>query len=87
MCGIARNSTSRSISASRTSRNLEILQIAQAAVKQLGRGRRRCRTQIVHLCQRDAKAPPRRVARDAAAVDAAADDEDIKYLGGRLRSS
>jgi hypothetical protein len=56
---------------------LEILEIAQAAVEQLGRGRGGRRGEVVHLGQRDGQPAPGSVARDAAAVDAAADDEDV----------
>ena len=66
---------------------LEKLQIAQSAVKQLGRGRGCGPAQIAHLGQTDRQAPPRRIARDAAAVDAAADDEKIVLRGHRESSA
>ena len=55
-----------------------VLQIAQAAVDEL-RGRRRgAGGEIVLLDQDDAKAAAGGVARDAGAVDAAADDGEIE---------
>jgi hypothetical protein len=76
-CGAIRSSTSRSVSASRTSRSAPVLEIAQAAVDELGRGRRRARAEVVLLEQQHAQAPAGGVARDAGAVDAAADDGEI----------
>ncbi len=58
----------------------EIFQVAQPAVKQLGRSRGRRRGQVVHLGQRHRQPAPRRVARDSAAVDAATDDEQIDHI-------
>src|SRR5690606_36867991 len=57
---------------------LEILKIAKAAVDQLGRARRRTARQIAHFTECDRVAAPRRVPRDAAAVDAAANDIKIE---------
>ena len=57
--------------------DLEILQIAQPAVKQLGRRRRGGRGQIVHLGQRHRQPAPGCVPGDAAPVDPATDDEQI----------
>ncbi len=56
---------------------LVVLQVAQAAVNQLGGGRRSVRCQVVLLAKRDAPAAARQVAGDAGAVDAAADHEDV----------
>src|SRR5581483_720889 len=56
---------------------LEVLEIAQAAVDQLGRGRRGRLREIALLHQQHLEAAARRVARDAGAVDAAADDEQV----------
>ena len=54
-----------------------VLEIAQAAVDELGRGRRGARAEVVLLQQQHAQAPAGGVARDAGAVDAAADDGEI----------
>ena len=54
---------------------LVIFEIAQAAMDQLGGGRRGAAGEVVLLAQADRQAAPGRVARDAAAVDAAADDQ------------
>ncbi len=56
---------------------LVVLKIAQAAVEELGRGRRGRRRKIVHLRQHHRKPAARGVAGDAAAVDPATDDEEI----------
>ncbi len=69
-----RSMTSRSISASRTSRKPAVLEIAQAAVDELGRGRRGAGGEVVLLDQQHAQAAAGGVARDAGAVDAAADN-------------
>ena len=44
--------------------------------------------QVVLLAQQDAEPPPRRIARDPGAVDAAADDEEIVggHCGRQLRA-
>src|SRR6266700_2669568 len=55
----------------------EVLEIPQAAVDKLGRGRRSPRGEIVLLGEQHLQAAPRGVARDARAVDAAADDEKV----------
>ena len=57
--------------------DLEIFKVTQPAVKQLGRGRGCRRGKVVHLGQPHRKAAPRSVPRDAAAIDAAADDKEI----------
>ena len=57
---------------------LEILEIAKPAVKELcGRGRC-CPTEVVHLSQPDAHPAARGIASDPAAVHAAADNEKVK---------
>ena len=57
--------------------HLEVFEVSQPAVKQLGRGRGRGGCQIVHLGQRDAEPPACGIPGDAAAVHAAADDEEV----------
>src|SRR4051794_1325538 len=54
------------------------LEIAQAAVDQLGRFGRRARGQVVLLDQQPREAAARRVARDPYAVDAAPDNGEIE---------
>jgi hypothetical protein len=56
---------------------LVVLEIAQPAVNQLGRGRRGGRREIATLDQQHRKTAPGRLARDAGAIDAAADNEEI----------
>ena len=55
----------------------EVLQVAQPAMDQLGAPRRRVRGEIVLLEQDHAQSAPRGVARDAGAVDAAANDGEV----------
>ena len=55
-----------------------VLQIAQAAMDQLRRRRRRAGRKVVLLDQHDLQPAPGSVARDAGAVDAAADDSEIE---------
>ena len=57
---------------------LVIFEIAQAAVHELGRPGRRPARQIVHFTQENGIAPARRIARDAAAIDAASDDGEVE---------
>jgi hypothetical protein len=64
-------------------RELELLQIAQAAVDELGARARRMGGKIVALAQPDTEASPGRVTRDADAVDAATDYQDIDLLDHR----
>ena len=64
-----------------------VLEIAQAAVDQLGRGRRGAGGEVVLLEQQHAQAAAGGVARDAGAVDAAADDGEIVVGHGALRDS
>ena len=56
----------------------EVLEVAEAAVDQLGAPRRRVRGQIVTLDEKHREAAARGVARDARAVDAAADDQEVE---------
>jgi hypothetical protein len=46
---------------------------------QLGRPGRRSARQVIHFTQENGIPPARRIARDAAAVDAASDDGEIEY--------
>ena len=57
MCGAPFSSTSRSASALRTRRELAVLEVAQAAVDQLGRRRRGVRGEVVLLAQQRRAAP------------------------------
>ena len=59
---------------------LEILEIAQASMHQLGAGGAGGVAEVALFDQRDLEAAHRRVARDAAAGDAAADDENVENL-------
>jgi hypothetical protein len=54
-----------------------VLEITQAAMDELGRPGRRSAGQVVHLCKQHLVAAPRSVARNAAAIDAAADHNDV----------
>ena len=54
-----------------------MLEIAQAAMDQLGGGRGRAGGQVALFGEEHLQAPPRRITRNAAAIDAAADDEQI----------
>ena len=57
-----------------------VLEIAQPAMDQLGRGRRRAAGQIALLHQQHRQSPSGRVAGNAAAVHAAADDGEVEHL-------
>ncbi len=57
---------------------LVIFEIAQAAMHQLGRPGRRPARQVVHFAQENRIAAAHRIARDAAAVDAATDDSEVE---------
>ena len=57
---------------------LVIFEIAQAAMHQLGRPGRRPARQVIHFTKENRVAPARRIARDAAAVNAASDDGEIE---------
>ena len=63
---------------------LEILQIAQTAVKQFGAGRGGCLRQIALFGQRHRQAATHRIPCYSAAVDAAADDEKVDRFGPLL---
>ncbi|MNL44704.1 hypothetical protein D3C87_1672970 [compost metagenome] len=54
-----------------------MFEVAQAAVNELGGAGGRAGSEIVHFGQGDRVPTADRVARDAASVDAAADDEDV----------
>ncbi len=56
---------------------LEIFQITQTAMDELGRRRRSAAGEIVLFAEVDGKAPPSGVAGDPAAVDAASNDGEI----------
>ena len=56
---------------------LVVFEIAQAAMHQLAAARGGALRQVVFLAQQHAEPPPRRIARYAGAVDAAADDEEV----------
>jgi hypothetical protein len=57
---------------------LVIFEIAQPAMHQLGRKGRRPARQVIHFTEDNRIAPACRVARDAAAVDAAAYDREVE---------
>ena len=57
---------------------LVIFEIAQAAMHELGRPGRRPARQVVHFTQEYGIAPAGRIARDAAAIDAASDDGEVE---------
>src|SRR6185312_10449125 len=57
---------------------LVIFEIAQATMHQLGRPGRRPARQVIHFTKENRVTPARRIARDAAAVDAASDDGEIE---------
>ena len=59
-----------------------LLQVADAAVHELRRLRRRARREVALVDERDAQAARRGVERDAGAGDAAADDEHVEVLVG-----
>ena len=61
--------------------DLLLLQVAQPAVDELRRLRRRPAREVVPLDERGAQAPGGGVEGDAAAGDPAADDEDVELLG------
>ena len=62
--------------------DVALLQVAQAAVDELGALRRRAAGEVVALDERRAQAPRGGVEGDAGAGDAAADDEHVERLGG-----
>ena len=65
-------------------REVELLEVAQAAVDQLGAGRGGMGSKVVLLTQDDAQTAPGRIPRDAAAVDATADDQQVAAGSGRV---
>ena len=62
--------------------DLLLLEVADAAVHELRRLRRRARREVVPLDERGPQAAGRGVERDADAGDAAADDEHVEVLVG-----
>ena len=65
------------MSALRTSESSQVLEIAQPAMNELGAGRGSVGGEIVLLAEQDRETASRGIARDAGAVDAAADDQKI----------
>src|SRR6185312_11741306 len=59
---------------------LVLLQIAQAAVDQFGAGAGSMRGQVVLLAKRHGQAPTGRIPRDARAVDATTDHQDVRVV-------
>src|SRR5712671_6106967 len=57
---------------------LVIFEIAQSAMHELGRPGRRPARQIIHFTQENRVTPARRIARDAAAIDAAPNDGEVE---------
>src|SRR5882757_4185956 len=57
---------------------LVIFQIAQATMHELGRPGRRPTRQVIHFTKENRVTPARRIARDAAAIDAAANDSEVE---------
>jgi hypothetical protein len=55
-------------------------------VDELGRFRGGAGGEVVLLDQQDGKAPPGRIARDAGAIDAAADDGEVEVRHGAVDS-
>ena len=66
---------------------LVVLEIAQPAVQQLRRGRGRRAREVALFAEIDRQAAPGCVARDAAAVDASADDRDVVGVSHRRAPS
>ena len=64
-----------------------MLEIAQAAMDELGRGRGRGAGKIALLGEDDLETPPGCITRDAAAIDAAANDRQIEDARPRPASS
>ena len=63
--------------------DVALLEVAQAAVDELGALRRRAAGEVVGLDEGRAQAPGGGVEGDAGAGDAAADDEHVERLGGQ----
>jgi hypothetical protein len=72
---------------SRHQPEVEVLQVAQAAVDELARAARGAGRVVGTLQQRDAVAARRGVERDAGAGDAAADDDDVELVLAERRES
>ena len=83
------SSRSRSLTLSKTSPSSAVLEVAQAAVDQLRRLREVPAPKSSFSTRATLRPAQGRVARDARAGDAAADDEEVELLGGqgRRRSS
>jgi len=62
-----------------------VLEVAQAAMNELGRGRGRSGGKVVLLDQQDLEPPTGSVARNTGAVDSAANDGKIEVSYGCLR--
>jgi hypothetical protein len=80
MCGAARNSSARSCSAARSCPELVPRERLEIAVDQLAASRGGVACEVVLFAQHDAEATSGGIARDAGAVDAAADDQQIDRL-------
>src|SRR3982074_3386227 len=59
---------------------LVIFEIAQAAMHQLGRPRRSSASQVIHFAEENRVSAARRIAGDATAIDAAANDREVENL-------
>ena len=81
-CGASLTISWRSSSASRTRPEIEVLQVAQAAVDELGRAAARPRGEVGLLDQSDAVSARGGVERHPGAGDPAADDDDVELLAG-----
>src|SRR5579859_633500 len=57
---------------------LVIFEIAQSAMHELGRPGRRPTSQVIHFAEKNRITPTGGVARDAAAVDAASNDQEVE---------
>ena len=57
---------------------LVIFEIAQAAMHELGRPGRRPARQVIHFTKENRIPPARRIARDAAAIDAASNNGEVE---------
>jgi hypothetical protein len=56
-----------------------LLEIAQPAVNKFAAGRARGTTEIALLGEHDLQTSPSRVTRDTGAIDATADDEQVRF--------
>ena len=59
---------------------LVVFEIAQAAMHQLGRPRRGAAGQVIHFAEENRVSPAGRIAGDATAIDAAANDREVENL-------